>query len=126
MPTIPTARLIITRVDSSARIRIDIDVAWDTFERRAGQEYLLQAEMWGEDGGPFGDPDNRLFVISRTFATDGSVLQRVTVDSLTPVRDLNEDTASQDEIYSVVRLTPVRVFGPASARTNTVTRDFSP
>jgi hypothetical protein len=124
MPSIMNQTLSIDRIRTSARLRIDFDIAWDVFERRAGQEYLLQAEIWGEDGPAVFDGDNRLFTIGRSFATDGTAMQHISVDTRVPARDLNEDTFTSDEIFALLRITPTRSFGPATARTNTVRGDF--
>lgn len=126
MPNIMNPTLGIERIGTSARLRIDFDVAWETWERLPGQGYVLQAEMWGEDGALFGlDADNRLFTIGRPFVTTGTTMQHISVDTRVPLRDLDED-GGEDEVYARLGITPTRSFGSAAARTNTVTGDFSP
>lgn len=123
MPNIMSPTLSIEIIGTSARLRIDLDIAWETWERLPGQAYLLQAEMWGQDGTIF-DPDNRLFTIGRPFLTGGTATQHISVDTHVPLRDLDED-AGEDEVYARLRITPTRSFGSATARTNTVSGDFS-
>lgn len=92
MPEIVNQRLSITRPGgTSARVTIELDVDWDAWERRPGQEYLLRAEMWGEDGTIF-DPDNRLFSFGFPFLTDGRAVQHLENTTLVPLRDLDEDS----------------------------------
>lgn len=122
MPVIVNQSLDIRRTGTSARVTIELDVVWDEWERRPGQEYLLRGEMWGEDGTIF-DPDNRLFSFGFPFVTDGSAVQHLTRESVVPLRDLNEDSGP-DEVYARLRLEPTRSFGSASARTNTVRGSF--
>ena len=122
MPNIMNPTLSIERIGTSARLRIDLDVAWETWERLPGQAYLLQAEMWGKDGTIF-DPDNRLFTIGRPFATDGAASQHISVDTRVPLSSLDEDSG-EDEVYARLRIAPTRSFGSATARTNTVTGNF--
>ena len=122
MPVIVNQNLSIQPTGSSARVTVELDVVWDAHERRAGQEYLLRVEMWGEDGTIF-DPDNRLFSFGFPFLTDGSEVQRLRNTTLVPLRDLNEDSGP-DEVYARLSLTPTRSFGTATARTNTVRERF--
>jgi hypothetical protein len=122
MPTIVNQTLSIRPTGTSARVTIEFEIVWDEHERRSGQEYFVRAEMRGEDGTIF-DPDDHLFNINFPFLTDGTEVQRVRRESLAPLRDLNEDSG-QDEVYANLTITPVRVFGSASARTNTVRGSF--
>jgi hypothetical protein len=125
MPAIRDQTLSIERSGTSATIMVDLDIGWEEWERLSGQEYVLQVEMWGEDGPQWWDPDNRLFAFGFPFLTNGRRGQEVTVRTLVPVRDLDEDTGP-DEVYARLTLRPTRSFGTASAKTNTVTANFSP
>jgi hypothetical protein len=119
MPTIMNQSLSISLASGSPSVRIELDIAWDEFERRAGQPYQLRAQLMGEDGTIF-DPDDDLISILFPFETNGTATQRVSFRTLIPARELNED-GGEDEIYARLRITPdVSPFGSASARTSTV------
>jgi hypothetical protein len=122
MPDILHQNLRIDPSGGSARVTVELDVVWEPHEQRAGQEYLLRVEMWGEDG-TFLDPDNRLFSFGFPFLTDGTEVQSLRFLTLVPLRDLNEDSG-EDEVYARLSIAPVRSFGTASARTNTVRGRF--